>query len=166
MIKSVPLAMLTIGMTLMTFSSPAFAQTIEANKKVKFDYTLKVGEEIVETSEGKQPIEYVHGSGAIIPGLESQLAGMKVGDTKSVTVKPEDAYGLPNPEAVKEFPKTSFPKEMVAQIGMVVELQGAEGQPPLPGVIQEVKDTTVLVNFNHPLAGKTLTFDVKIVSVE
>ena len=134
-------------------------------KKVKFDYTLTVDGEQVETSVGKIPLEYTHGENQIIPGLEQQLADLKVGDKKSVSVAPDAGYGKVMDEAIKEIPKTSFPADFVPQVGMVIEMSGPEGQT-FPGVIQEIKDTGIMVNFNHPLAGKTLNFDVTIVGIE
>ena len=134
-------------------------------KKVKFDYTLTVDGQQVETSVGKTPLEYVQGQGQIIPGLEAQLAGLKVGDKKSVSVAPEAGYGQVIQEAIRELPKTSFPENFTPQIGMVIELTSPDGQA-VPGIIQEVRDTGILVNFNHPLAGKILNFDVTIVGIE
>lgn len=144
-----------------------FAQeaVIAAGKKVKFDYTLKVDGQVVETSEGATPIEFVQGEGKIIPGLATALEGMKVGDKKTVSIEPKDAYGDVIPEAIKEFPKTSFPADFPFSTGTVVQLQGPEGQA-IPGVLGEIKDQTVMVDFNHPLAGKKLEFDVAIVEVQ
>ena len=138
---------------------------VENGKKVKFDYTLKVNGEVVESSVGKKPLEYVHGQGQIIPGLSAALEGLHVGDEKSVTVAPAQGYGEVNPEAFKEFPKTAFPPDFAPATGMVVELQTPEGQA-VPAVISEVKGETVSGNFNHPMAGKTLVFDVKIIAIE
>ena len=145
--------------------SRAEAPKVENGKKIKFNYTLKVEGQVVESTEGKEPLEYTHGEGQLIPGLASQLEGMHVGDQKTVVVKPEDAYGQVNPEAIQELPKTSFPADFKPKEGMVVELKGPEGDV-LPAVIMEIKDQTIVLNFNHPLAGKTLEFDVKIVSIE
>jgi FKBP-type peptidyl-prolyl cis-trans isomerase SlyD len=133
--------------------------------KVKFDYTLTVGTEQVETTKGKEPLEYVQGTKMLIPGLEKELAGMKAGDVKVVTVKSEDAYGPVRPEALREIEKEKLPKDITPQIGMVLEMQDPEGNA-YPAVVKEVKDKTFILDFNHPLAGKELKFDVKIVSVE
>ena len=138
---------------------------IEKGKKVKFDYTLKVDGKLVETSEGKTPLAYTHGSQQIIPGLESQLEGLHIGDKKLVTVAPKDGYGEVSKDAFRDFPKTSFPKDMKPETGMVLELQGPDGQK-VPATVWEIKEDKVVLNFNHPLAGKTLEFDVKIVSIE
>ena len=133
--------------------------------KVKFDYTLTVGTEQVETTQGKQPLEYVHGKKMLIPGLEKELVGMKAGDAKTITVKAEDAYGPVRPEALREIDKTKLPKDITPKIGMVLEMQDPQGNA-YPAVVKEVKDKTFILDFNHPLAGKELKFDVKIVSVD
>jgi FKBP-type peptidyl-prolyl cis-trans isomerase 2 len=138
---------------------------IASGKKVKFDYTLKVDGQVVESSQGATPIEFTQGDGKIIPGLSTALEGLKVGDKKAVTVNAKDAYGDLIPEAVKDFPKTSFPADFQFAAGTVVELQSPEGQK-IPGIIKEVKTDMVTVDFNHPLAGKTLEFDVAIVDIQ
>ena len=143
----------------------AKATVVENGKKVKFDYTLKVDGKVVESSEGKAPLEYLHGEGKIIPGLSSALEGMKVGQKKTVTVKPENAYGQVNPQAFMEIPKTSFPAGFKFKVGDMIRVTDPQGRA-LPGTIEEVKADTVKLNFNHPMAGKTLVFDVKIVSIE
>ena len=158
--------MLLAGMLMvMANVSLAAENAIADGKKVKFEYTLKVDGAVVESSKGQEPLEYEHGQNQIVPGLEKALTGMKVGQEKSVTIAPADAYGEINKEAFREFPKTSFPEDLKPEVGMVIELEGPEGQK-VPAVIWEIKDENVVLNFNHPLAGKTLNFDVKIVSVE
>jgi FKBP-type peptidyl-prolyl cis-trans isomerase 2 len=133
--------------------------------KVKFDYTLMVGTEQVETTQGKQPLEYVHGKKMLIPGLEKELVGMKAGDAKTVMVTAEDAYGPVRPEALREIENEKLPKDITPKVGMVLEMQDPEGNA-YPAIVKEVKDKTFVLDFNHPLAGKELKFDVKIVSVE
>ena len=140
-------------------------KVIADGMKVKFDYTLTVDKEQVETTQGKQPLEYVHGKKMLIPGLEKELVGMKVGDAKSVVVKAEDAYGPVRPEAVREIDNAKLPKDITPKVGMVLEMQDPQGNA-YPAVVKEIKDKTFVLDFNHPLAGKELKFDVKIVSVE
>lgn len=145
-----------------------FAQeaVIAQGKRVKFDYTLTVDGQKVDSSEGKAPLEYVQGEHMIIPGLEKALEGLKAGDMKSVTVAPEEAYGPVSQEAFLEFPKEQLGLEgTTPQKGMIFNMTNQEGQT-FPAAIEEIRDTTVLLNFNHPMAGKTLTFDVTIVSIE
>lgn len=141
------------------------ADMIENGKTVKFHYTLTVQGEVVDSSDGKTPLEYTHGEKMIIPGLEKELAGLKPGDTKKVTVKADDGYGQIDPNAYVEFPKNNFLEGQEPQVGMVVQIPTKDGQR-LAGVVSELKENTVLINFNHPLAGEELLFDVTIVSVE
>jgi FKBP-type peptidyl-prolyl cis-trans isomerase SlyD len=139
--------------------------TIEKGKKVSFDYTLTVDGEVVDSSKERGPLAYTHGEGKIIPGLASELEGMKAGEEAVVKVEPKAAYGEKNPEALKEVPKSSLPKELEPKTGMMLQMQGPQGQA-VPVKVTEVKDESVILDLNHPLAGKTLNFDVTIVSVE
>lgn len=138
---------------------------IEEGKTVKFDYTLTVEGETVDTSEGKEPLQYVQGQGNIIPGLESQMIGLKEGDQKKVNVSAKDAYGEMNPELLQEVPKTILPPDVELKPGMMIPLQTKEGKP-IPAVVSEIKEETIIFNFNHPLAGKDLVFDIKVVDIQ
>jgi len=139
--------------------------TIHEGSKVAFDYTLTVAGAVIDSSKERGPLEYVHGQKQIIPGLARQLEGLKAGDSKVITVAAKEAYGERKPEALKEFPKASLPQNMEPREGLALQMQTSQGQT-FPGVITEVKEDAVVVDLNHPLAGKDLTFDVKIVSVE
>lgn len=155
-----------LALSFVLLSSLSFAQDFVSEQMlVKFDYTLSVDGEVVETSEGKQPLEYVHGEGKIIPGLAKELTGLKVGDSKVVEVAPADAYGEVLPNAIINMPKDQFPEEFTPEVGLVIEMKNEQGQI-LPAVIKEIQEEEVTLDFNHPLAGKTLKFDVTIVSVE
>ena len=138
---------------------------IEDGRTVKFDYKLTIDGQVVESSEGKEPLEYEHGAGAIIPGLEKKLAGMIAGDERTVIVAAKDAYGEINEEAYREVEKSKFPADFTPEPGMIIEIRNPDGGA-VPAIVWEVKENTVVLNFNHPLAGKTLQFDVKIVSVQ
>ncbi len=150
--------------SLQTNSNAADAK-VEKGKKVKVEYTLTVDGKVVDSSEGKEPLSYVQGEGQLIKGFESQIEGMKVGESKKIVVAPKDGYGDSVPDAIKEFPKDKFPAEPPMQVGMVVEFNSPDGNT-IPGIISEIKDTGIMVNFNHPLAGKTLNFDAKVVGIE
>ncbi|MBI4846605.1 MAG: peptidylprolyl isomerase [Candidatus Omnitrophica bacterium] len=139
--------------------------TVGQGKKVKFDYTLTVGGEKVDSSQKQGPLVYTHGQGQIIPGLEKQLEGMRVGEKKQVKVTPEDAYGQINPAAFKEISKEQLPTDVPLEAGQVLSMKTPNGNV-LPVVISEVRETTVILDLNHPLAGKELDFDVAIVSIE
>lgn len=138
---------------------------IEKGKKVKMDYVLLINSDQVETTQGKAPLEFTVGNGSVIPGLESQLIGMKIGEQKKVIVDPKDAYGPVDPSAFKEVPKSSMPQDTELKPGLVVEVEDPQGGT-FPGVVWEVKDQSVVLNFNHPLAGQTLEFDVRIDDIQ
>ena len=149
-------------------AAPAGAQpkvAIEKGSSVKIEYTLKDDKgAVLDTNAGKDALAFTQGAQQIIPGLDKALLGMKAGDSKKVTVKPEDAYGAVDPKAEAEVPKDALPQG-AAVVGTRLLARGQDGQPR-PVTVKAVKDTTVLLDLNHPLAGKTLFFDVKIVSVE
>ena len=138
---------------------------IGPGKKVSFDYTLTVDGQKVETTEGKEPLSYNHGRGELVVGLEKALAGLKVGDVKTVVVKPEEGYGLVRQDAFREFDRAKLPKDVIPKVGMILEMQDQSGTS-YPAAISEVTDKTIKLNFNHPLAGKELKFDVKIVAIQ
>jgi FKBP-type peptidyl-prolyl cis-trans isomerase 2 len=138
---------------------------VKDGSKVAFDYTMSVDGQVLDSSEGKKPLEYTHGEGKLIPGLSKNLAGMKVGEEKSFLVKPEDAYGQPNPQAYQEVPRASLPAEIKPEVGMFLEANDKEGRA-FPVRVSEVKDNTVVMDFNHPLSGKTLAFKVKVTSIK
>ena len=139
--------------------------SVAPGKKVKMDYTLTVDGQVMDTSEGKKPLEFVQGESPMIPGLVKQLEGMKAGEQKSIVVSALEGYGPVDPKAIIETPTNSLPAGLKPQVGTVLEVQMAEGQS-FPATISEIKGDKVVLNFNHPLAGKELHFDVKIVSVE
>lgn len=138
---------------------------IQEGAAVSFDYTLTDDRgQVVDTSKGKTPMQYVHGMGQIIPGLEKELAGMAVGGEKKVTIKPEEAYGPVDPGAFREVPKEQVPAEAL-KVGTMLLAQGPGGQG-VPVRVHEIKEKSVVMDFNHPLAGKTLSFDVKITDIK
>jgi FKBP-type peptidyl-prolyl cis-trans isomerase SlyD len=138
---------------------------VQPGSEVAFDYTLTDDSgKVVDSSKGKEPMHYVHGKGQIIPGLERELAGMAVGGEKKVTVRPEDAYGPVDPNAFREIPKEKVPPEAL-KVGTMLMAQGPGGRG-VPVRVHEIKENTVIMDFNHPLAGKTLSFDVKITDIK
>ena len=132
---------------------------------VSLDYTLKNPEgKVLETSKGREPLKYIHGQKMMIPGLEKELTGMKVGGEKHVTVKPEDGYGKVNPKAVQEVPKEKVPANAL-KVGAVLAARSPEGMV-VPMTVREIKEKTVVMDMNHPMAGKTLVFDIKVVDIQ
>jgi FKBP-type peptidyl-prolyl cis-trans isomerase SlyD len=156
---------------LFSSSAPISAQSTKHDKVVKdgavvsLQYTLS-GEDgkTIESNKGKEALNYTQGTRQIIPGLENALAGMKIGEEKRVKVKPEDGYGPVNEKAFQEFPKEKIPAES-QKVGAVVVARGPEGQT-VPARVHQIKEKTVVVDMNHPMAGKTLVFDVKILDVQ
>ncbi len=157
------LVLLVMGM--LNIRAYADDPVVGPGKKVTLDYTLTVDNKQVETSVGKTPLTYVVGNRNIIPGLESQINGMHVNEEKIVNVAAKDAYGEVDPKAFKEFPVTSLPKGMDPKVGMVLQATAPDGSK-FPAVISEINGDKVELNFNHPLAGKALTFKVKILKIE
>ena len=151
----------------MSIASSTFAAdpVVAAGEQVKLDYTLTVNNEKIESSIGKKPLQVVIGSKKIIPGLENALIGMHVGEEKVITVDPKDAYGDADPEAIKEFPASSMPKGIEPKKGMVLQAQAPDGES-FPAVVEAVNGDKVMLNFNHPLAGKQLKFQVKILDIQ
>ncbi|HWO43074.1 MAG TPA: peptidylprolyl isomerase [Candidatus Eisenbacteria bacterium] len=132
---------------------------------VSLQYTL-TGEDgkVIESNKGKQPLKYTQGQNQIVPGLEREIEGMKIGGEKRVKVKPEDAYGPVNKDAFQEFPKDKIPPDGL-KVGAVLMAQGPQGEST-PVRVHEIKEKTVVLDLNHPLAGKTLTFDVKVLDIQ
>jgi FKBP-type peptidyl-prolyl cis-trans isomerase SlyD len=140
------------------------AETIRKGSKVSMHYTLKVEGQVVDSSEGKAPMTYVQGSGQVIPGVEDALRGLKKGDKKHVSLSPEKGYGKVNPDAFQVVPRSALKKIKDLKVGSVVTGQTAEGQPLRARVIALDGDKATL-DLNHPLAGKTLEFDLQVVEV-
>lgn len=138
---------------------------IENGRKVSFDYVLTIDGEVVDSSERGGSLQYTHGVGRIISGLEKKLEGLHVGDEKTITVPPEEAYGQIDPKVFQEVSRSSLPENIDPQVGMPLQVQGSNGQL-LRVTITEVKEESVVIDFNHPLAGKTLDFQVKVISIE
>lgn len=146
-------------------SSGGFAQeeaaVINEGATVGFEYTLSLSDgTVVESNVGSEALTYVQGEGQILPALERELLGMAVDDTKQVTLAPADAYGEVNEAAFQEIPIADIPEE-ARVVGMMLGAQGYDG----PIRVHEVNDETIVLDFNNPLAGKTLTFDIRIVSL-
>jgi FKBP-type peptidyl-prolyl cis-trans isomerase SlyD len=141
------------------------AKTVEQGKKISIQYTLTLeNKEVADTNVGKEPLSFVEGSHQIIPGLEKALVGMKIGESKKVTVKPEEGYGQVRKEAFVEVDKSKLPPE-AQKINAPVQASSQNGQV-LRGKVIKINDKKATVDFNHPLAGKTLFFDVKILDIQ
>lgn len=137
---------------------------ISTGKVIGFQYVLTnaKGEEIDRSTE-ENPFEYLHGKNQIVPGLERELEGRKIGDKLKVVVKPADGYGDLNPELRIEVDRSAFPKDSPLSVGMQFQADSPEG--PVVFTVKELNGDKVTVDGNHPLAGVTLHFDVEVTSV-
>jgi FKBP-type peptidyl-prolyl cis-trans isomerase SlyD len=144
-----------------TASGPA---VIGAGATVKLNYTLTVENKVVDASAGRGPLTYVQGSGQIIPGLEEQLVGLKAGDKKQVVVSPEKGYGIIDPKAFTKVPRKAFKDTSKMKVGSVVS--GQKGGQQFQAVISAIGPTEITLDLNHPLAGKTLNFNIEVLDVQ
>lgn len=132
---------------------------------VSLDYTLRLDDgEIIDASE-QEPLEFLQGYNQIIPGLERALTGMKVGESKEVIVAATDAYGEEDEDAYQLVERTIFPPDMELEEGMQLRMRDAQSGDAVDVVIAEVNESNVLLDFNHPLAGEELHFQVKVVGL-
>lgn len=135
------------------------------NNVVSIHYTLTDSEgNVIDSSEGKEPLSYLQGAGNIIPGLERELVGCEVGEKKQVTVEPGEAYGEIEPSLVQTLPKEAFSGVDKIEVGMEFHAQGPGGQVQAV-VVKDVADDGITIDANHALAGKTLNFDVSVENV-
>jgi FKBP-type peptidyl-prolyl cis-trans isomerase SlyD len=171
MIRTLPLAAAVVALLASTAlaqtpaPAPAAGAAIQTGSSVSLEYTLKdEGGAVLDTNKGGKPLVFTHGQRQIIPGLERELLGLHAGDEKKVVVKPADAYGEVVPNAQQEVPKEAIPKEAL-KVGTPLIARSGSGETR-PVIVKEIKEKTVVLDLNHPLAGKTLFFDVKVLGVE
>lgn len=133
---------------------------------VQIHYTGTLADGTVfDASEGRDPLEFEVGSGMIIPGLDVAIPGMAVGDTKVVEVPSDQAYGPEHPDAKQAIPRSELPDDIPQEVGTRLQMQSPEGQV-VAVVITEVNDTDIVLDANHPLAGKDLTFAIEMVGIQ
>jgi FKBP-type peptidyl-prolyl cis-trans isomerase SlyD len=130
---------------------------------VRLDYVLRLDDEqVVDSSAGREPLEFIQGQGNIIPGLERELYGMEIGEQKQVTVAAVDGYGERDEERMQVVSREAFGPGNGLQTGMGVQMHDPQSGQLFQGTISEISGDTVVIDFNHPLAGETLHFDVTI----
>jgi FKBP-type peptidyl-prolyl cis-trans isomerase SlyD len=139
-------------------------QEVKDDTIVTLEYTLTIDGEVVDTSKGAQPIQFIQGQQQIIPGLEKELYGMAVGETKEVVVPPQEGYGDIDPENFAEVPRDQFPPQIPIQPGIQLELTDEQGER-VGATIDSIEGDNVRLDFNHPLAGKELHFEVEVVDL-
>tara|TARA_R110000796_G_scaffold63377_5_gene146609 strand:+ start:11984 stop:12421 length:438 start_codon:yes stop_codon:yes gene_type:complete len=138
---------------------------INHDTEVTLHFTLKLPNgDVIDTTTDKTPATFKVGDGSLLPGFEQSLFGLKAGDQRSFDIEPERGFGPGNPQNMQTVPRDQF-NEMDLEPGLLVIFRDAAGGE-LPGVVKTIHDTTVEVDFNHPLAGKVITFDVEIIEVK
>lgn len=137
---------------------------IGSDREVTLHFALKLENgDVVDSTFDKQPATFKVGDGNLLPGFEVALYGFKAGDKRSLQIEPENAFGQPNPQNVQVMPRGQF-QDMELSEGLLIIFNDA-ANAELPGVVKAFDEQQVTIDFNHPLAGKTLSFDVEIIEV-
>lgn len=131
--------------------------------RIHYTGTLDDGTQF-DSSAGRDPLEFALGGGQVIPGFDSAVDGMAVGESKSVTIQPEDAYGHRHDRLVQDLPKSALPEEIEPAVGMQLQSESPDGHV-MNLVVTAVGDDSITLDANHPLAGKALTFDIELVEI-
>ncbi|MFM8711528.1 MAG: peptidylprolyl isomerase [Sphingomonadales bacterium] len=140
--------------------------TVKSGDKIKVHYHGKlVSGETFDSSAGREPLAFEVGSGAVIKGFDEGVTGMAIGEKKTIQIPFLEAYGAHNAEMVIEMPKDRFPADMEVTIGMPLHMSDGQGRQ-FQVTVTEIKETSVLLDANHPLAGKDLIFDLELVAIE
>jgi peptidylprolyl isomerase len=140
-------------------------QQVKNGDKVKVNYHGKLTNgDTFDSSEGRAPLEFEVGAGMVIKGFDDGVTGMSTGEKKTLNIPYDEAYGPRNPEMIIEFPKDKFPADMPLEIGLPLMMSGAEGEQ-FQVVVSLIKDASVLLDANHPLAGQDLIFDIELVEI-
>ena len=140
-------------------------QQVKNGDVVKVHYTGKLTDgEQFDSSKGREPLEFIVGAGQMIKGFDKAMPGMSVGEKKTISIAPEDAYGEKNEEAIIEFPRENVPVDMPLEVGMKLELRSENGEP-IPVTIDDIREDIVVLDANHSLAGKELVFDIELVEI-
>jgi FKBP-type peptidyl-prolyl cis-trans isomerase SlyD len=138
--------------------------SVQNNVVVSMEYTLRVDDEEIDSSKGQDPLQFLVGHGNIISGLEREMIGMRVGESKDVVIQPADAYGELDEEAFMEVPRGAFPQDIAVEEGAELTVKDDAGQSRYAR-IDAIDGENVTLNFNHPLAGDELHFNVKVVGL-
>jgi FKBP-type peptidyl-prolyl cis-trans isomerase SlpA len=139
---------------------------VKENNTVKVNYTGKLADgQVFDSSEGKEPLEVILGQGQLIPGFEKGLIDMKLNEKKTITIAKDEAYGDVNDALIQEVNKAQLPQDMAPEVGMGLVSKTPDGQE-INLLVVEVKDETIVVDGNHPLAGKDLVFDLEVLEIK
>lgn len=145
-------------------AKPGKPGVVADGRKVSIEYTLTVDDKVADTNVGGQPLVYEQGKSQILPALEKALAGLKKGDTKKVSLTAEQGYGAVNPELLQTVPASKIPED-ARKVGAMLMAENQNGQRR-PVRVAELKGDEIVIDMNHPLAGKPLTFDIRVLDVE
>ena len=139
---------------------------VKENNTIKVNYTGKLSNgQIFDTSEGKEPIEFILGQGRLIPGFEKGLIDMKLNEKKTIEIAKDQAYGDVNDNLIQEINKAELPQDMEPKVGMGLVSKSPDGKE-INLMVVEVKDESIVIDGNHPLAGHDLIFDVEVVEIK
>lgn len=139
---------------------------VKANDTVRVHYTGKLENgEVFDDSRGREPFEFTIGQGMVIPGFENALMDMEVNQTKTVNIPAAEAYGEHSPELVQDVPKSQIPAEIKPEVGMQLVSQTPDGQQ-IPIMVTDIKEDSITVDANPPLAGKDLTFELELMEIK
>tara|TARA_B100000809_G_scaffold249460_1_gene280837 strand:- start:250 stop:696 length:447 start_codon:yes stop_codon:yes gene_type:complete len=139
---------------------------VKENNTVKVNYTGKLSDgQVFDSSEGKDPLEFTLGQGQLIPGFEKGLIDMKLNEKKTITIAKEEAYGEIIDDLRQEIKKTDLPQDIAPEVGMGLVSKSPDGQEMNLRVV-EVREETIVVDGNHPLAGEDLVFDVEVIAIK
>ena len=139
--------------------------SVQPGNTIKIHYHGRLNDGTVfDSSNGRSPLEFTVGAGSVIKGFDEGVKGMVVGDKKTIEIPFVDAYGPEDPSMIIEFPKDRLPEDLHPEVGMQLNMNNASGEQ-FPVVVTEVTADTVVLNANHPLAGKDLIFDLELVEI-
>lgn len=138
---------------------------VKTGDTVSIHYTGTLDDgSMFDSSAGRDPLQFTVGSGQVIPGFDTAVTGMTVGEKKTVTIPSDQAYGPAHPEAIQAIPRENIPEEIPLEIGLQLQAQSPQGQP-IPVTVTEITETEVTLDANHRLAGKDLTFALELVQI-
>jgi peptidylprolyl isomerase len=138
------------------------SEAIKNGDTISVNYTGKFESgEVFDTSEGRTPLKFTTGASQLVKGFDNAVIGMCVGDKKTVTIPPAEGYGERDEDRLIDMPKANMPEDMKVEVGMTVQLADQAGNP-VPATVHEICEDVIKMDVNHPLAGKTLIFDIEI----
>ncbi len=139
--------------------------SVSSSTKVTLNFSLSLEDgSVVDTNIGEEPVTFDVGDGSLLPGFERAMFGLQAGDEKELIIKPEEGFGMPNSNNIQAIPIGDFPDDITLEKGLMLSFADAKSTE-MPGVVKEIQDGTVMVDFNHPLSGRTLLFKVIIHAV-